>query len=167
MIKLDISQIIKIGHALPGVQRQLDLAIPPALNVYGGVMYESLVRDLSSTFEVPAGEVSNALDIIPATPGVPAYAITATNVEFPFVVWVTQRDERVCPICGPREGVQYRLNDALQIFPAHPNCRCSLSQSDLVGELMRIAPELLQTAQEAVLQDLSDRFGTIWQSIAP
>lgn len=36
--------------------------------------------------------------------------------------WRTVRDPRVCPICDPRHGRVYPMDD--QFRPAHPNCRC-------------------------------------------
>lgn len=42
--------------------------------------------------------------------------------------WRTAADERVCPICGPLDGKQRRLNEPFDIGinapPAHPRCRC-------------------------------------------
>lgn len=41
-------------------------------------------------------------------------------------IWRTDRDERVCPICGPLEGNHYEWGEAPEGGPgqAHPNCRC-------------------------------------------
>lgn len=39
------------------------------------------------------------------------------------LVWRTARDERVCPICGPRDG-KPRGKGWDDLPPAHPNCRC-------------------------------------------
>lgn len=39
--------------------------------------------------------------------------------------WLTARDERVCPICAPRDGKRYTL-DTWERPPIHPQCRCSL-----------------------------------------
>lgn len=36
-------------------------------------------------------------------------------------VWMTSRDERVCPICGPKHGKE--ITDG-KFPPAHPRCRC-------------------------------------------
>ena len=46
-----------------------------------------------------------------------AAAWTATEL-----VWVTRRDEKVCPVCGPRDGRRY--SGASNGPPAHPRCRC-------------------------------------------
>lgn len=42
--------------------------------------------------------------------------------------WHTQEDERVCPICGPRDLVEYRQGEGPQP-PAHQNCRCWRAES--------------------------------------
>ena len=42
--------------------------------------------------------------------------------------WRTARDERVCPVCGPLDGVIVGLEEkfpgGLAGPPAHPRCRC-------------------------------------------
>lgn len=40
------------------------------------------------------------------------------------VKWVTEKDDRVCPVCGPRDGKVYDI-DKVPPKP-HPNCRCIL-----------------------------------------
>lgn len=39
--------------------------------------------------------------------------------------WNTQNDERVCPICSPKDGKIYPIGG--EAPPAHPNCRCWVS----------------------------------------
>ena len=43
-------------------------------------------------------------------------------------VWLTARDSRVCPICGPLDGtVEAEWGEKFRDGPpAHPNCRCTL-----------------------------------------
>jgi hypothetical protein len=36
-------------------------------------------------------------------------------------IWQTSNDERVCPICGPKHGIE--ITDG-KFPPAHPRCRC-------------------------------------------
>jgi SPP1 gp7 family putative phage head morphogenesis protein len=38
--------------------------------------------------------------------------------------WVTTGDQRVCPECASMEGTVYTLEEARDIIPAHPQCRC-------------------------------------------
>lgn len=43
--------------------------------------------------------------------------------------WDTMRDSKVCPICRPLQGRQWKLGDEQMLVPAemtHPNCRCIL-----------------------------------------
>jgi hypothetical protein len=39
-------------------------------------------------------------------------------------IWRTANDEKVCPYCGPRNGME--ITDAM-FPPAHPRCRCGVS----------------------------------------
>lgn len=41
------------------------------------------------------------------------------------VMWVTEKDERVCNVCRPRDGKIFGIDKVPQI-PAHWNCRCVL-----------------------------------------
>ena len=41
------------------------------------------------------------------------------------VVWVTQRDERVCKDCGPLDGQVFQIDEAPNC-PLHYQCRCHL-----------------------------------------
>ena len=55
-------------------------------------------------------------------------ALTALQANAAIVVgyqWLTAHDERVCPICAPKDGKRYPLN-ALERPPIHPQCRCSI-----------------------------------------
>lgn len=51
-------------------------------------------------------------------------------VDRPQVVFETQRDERVCPVCGPRDGMVRDLDgpwpDGGEDPPLHPICRCKV-----------------------------------------
>jgi len=39
--------------------------------------------------------------------------------------WSTAGDERVCALCGELEGVVIPLDEARDLLPRHPNCRCA------------------------------------------
>ena len=49
-------------------------------------------------------------------------------------VWVTSRDDKVCPICSGYEGQAWAYDDSASIpdIPddTHPNCRCTLQLSE-------------------------------------
>jgi hypothetical protein len=38
--------------------------------------------------------------------------------------WRTSGDERVCPICGPLAGLEFKAGDG-PMPPLHTNCRCT------------------------------------------
>lgn len=46
--------------------------------------------------------------------------------KFDTVKWVTAADERVCPECGPLDGLVFATADNAPMIPRHPNCRCEL-----------------------------------------
>jgi len=41
--------------------------------------------------------------------------------------WNTSKDDRVCPICGPRDGEHLDPRDSNVLPPAHVRCRCWLT----------------------------------------
>lgn len=46
-----------------------------------------------------------------------------------MMVWKTEEDSLVCPICQPLEGQTWELDDPSMLTPVedtHPNCRCRL-----------------------------------------
>lgn len=45
-----------------------------------------------------------------------------------FEIWRTTADERVCPVCGPLAGLEFRAGEGPQP-PLHLNCRCQRVQS--------------------------------------
>lgn len=50
-----------------------------------------------------------------------------------LIYWITEADGRVCALCGPLHNREYETWAATfpEGPPAHPNCRCYLSYSDL------------------------------------
>lgn len=49
------------------------------------------------------------------------------------VEWLTTGDERVCKACQPLEGIVLKIEEAQNMLPRHPNCRCSWIPAN-VGE---------------------------------
>lgn len=39
--------------------------------------------------------------------------------------WSTAKDDRVCPLCAPLEGMVIPVSKAHGLIPRHPNCRCA------------------------------------------
>lgn len=55
------------------------------------------------------------------------------------VRWMTAKDERVCPICGPKAGQLYPIGSTQDRPPAHPRCRCWIQPVvDVEGVMQRV-----------------------------
>ena len=64
--------------------------------------------------------------------------------------WQTAKDERVCPTCGPMNGVEVLITERFDVKgygktwapPLHPSCRCELKiDFDIAGELVQDVKE--------------------------
>ena len=119
------------------------------------------VGDLSDLLEPAFGE--RRAQMIATTEVTRAYS-EATNQHQRIVqqetgiemrrIWETLRDELVCPICGPLNGLPeddwaVRFPDGP---PAHPNCRCSTSLSAMDVEFHRDEAAQLAAERERWLQ---------------
>lgn len=68
-------------------------------------------------------------------------------------IWITAKDERVCPVCGPLDEV--RVPDGAQFPggfeapPAHPQCRCGMA-FEVSGPPVRVASSAPVTFEERV-----------------
>lgn len=40
-------------------------------------------------------------------------------------IFITAKDERVCPICAPLDGTRHTLESLRELLPHHVNCRCT------------------------------------------
>jgi len=91
------------------------------------------------TAAISRGTVSELQQLRTATKSIKVKQAQVEDV----LVWTTQQDELVCPICEELDGQQWTEDDPdLQEPPddAHDNCRCYLdiipaSESDLSDEL--------------------------------
>lgn len=77
--------------------------------------------------------------------------------------WITAHDERVCPTCGPMDGVTMPIAERFQVRgygrvwapPLHPNCRCDVELDlDMTGGMASTVKEsvgksLVAKAREA------------------
>lgn len=52
-----------------------------------------------------------------------------------YVMWVTEGDEKVCPVCRPLDGRIYPIGEAPK--KQHWHCRCYLAPVDKNGEIVR------------------------------
>ncbi len=70
-----------------------------------------------------------------------AYIVYANTKLVQYVKWVTMRDERVCPRCGPLHGKVYPLGGNPAI-PVHVRCRCQILPM-VDGRILRLLAGLL------------------------
>ena len=71
-------------------------------------------------------------------------------------VWLTLRDQLVCPICGPLHGMpeeDWKMSHPTGP-PAHPNCRCSTELTIETVEEARARGEAAQAERQRILQEL-------------
>ena len=119
-------------------------------------------RDLESLLAPAFGE--NRASMIAVTEVTRAYS-QATNQHQQMLkdeyglemrrVWQTRRDELVCPICGPLNGMPeddwpLNLKDGP---PAHPRCRCADSLTSDDAATVRAEAIAKQTAREKLLRE--------------
>ena len=70
-----------------------------------------------------------------------AYIVYANTKLVQYVRWVTMRDERVCPRCGPLHGKIYPLGGQ-PVIPVHVRCRCQILPM-VDGRILRLLAGLL------------------------
>ena len=59
----------------------------------------------------------------------PLIDLTDEQVNTVFLVWKTEQDSKVCPICQALEGQEWEPDDPTiptPVIDSHPNCRCRL-----------------------------------------
>lgn len=66
--------------------------------------------------------------------------------------WIAAEDEAVCPICGPRDGQTFRIDEMAP--PAHPRCRCTVAaefSEEAAQAIAEAVPAVVaRTPQEAL-----------------
>jgi len=60
-----------------------------------------------------------------------------------MVKWMTNQDDRVCPICAPLDGQHFDPADINALPPAHVNCRCWIQPVVDVDAVKREAERIL------------------------
>ena len=91
-----------------------------------GEPLQALIDDLRPTFGAQRAELIASTEVTRAFAEGSTRAYQATGV-VGEIEWQTARDERVCPVCGPRHSKRSTLAarevDGIGI-PGHPRCRC-------------------------------------------
>lgn len=149
-VKADFGTLTAKLRALPGVT---DAALRDAVNNTGYEVSKTAVNLIASHIGVSPNVVEEAITRRAASALSPTYIITADDAKFPMVRWITQRDEKVCKICGPRDGHLFTTMEVRYIFPAHPNCRCQLEKVSIAKEMSAVQEQVGADA----LKDVADR----------
>lgn len=147
-LSVDTRQIEACCNTIPAVT---DQALYKAINEAGNDLYKSVIGDIAGRLEVRLDYVDQALSRRAGNITMPVYKISSVPSRFPVVRWVTQRDEKVCKICGPRDGKLFTTTEIRYTLPAHPNCRCFTEDVDIGGELMASGAKYLPIAAQQVL----------------
>lgn len=87
---------------------------------------QEMRKNLKRGLDVLANQVRQYADNITAKARVLAFKRAGADV----LVWITEKDERVCSICAPRDEQFYPI-EMLPDYPAHYNCRCRLDWVDM------------------------------------
>lgn len=80
---------------------------------------QEMRRNLKRGLDVLANQVRQYADNITVKARINAFKSAGIK----YLRWVTEKDEKVCKECAPRDGVIYPI-DEFPILPAHWRCRC-------------------------------------------
>jgi hypothetical protein len=50
----------------------------------------------------------------------------------------------------------------MDIYPAHPNCRCRLERLGITDSMLQAGAELLPDAMQRVADGVLEQFGRVW-----
>lgn len=98
---------------------------------------QEMRKNLKRGLDVLANQVRQYADNITAKARVYAFRNAGADV----LVWITEKDEKVCSVCAPRDEQFYPI-EMLPEYPAHWHCRCRLDWVDM-EERKKIPPEKL------------------------
>ena len=87
---------------------------------------QEMRKNLKRGLDVLANQVRQYADNITAKARVYAFKQAGADV----LVWITEKDDRVCSVCAPRDEQFYPI-EMLPPYPAHYHCRCVLQIADM------------------------------------
>lgn len=102
----------------------------------GGMTNARLIERLSNVVSVARAEMIAITEVTRAA--AEGQEFVARNLRQQGIqmttIWQTLADERVCPICSPRNG-QAQGTNWFDLPPAHPYCRCFVTYDVIVSEV--------------------------------
>lgn len=163
VLGVDTSRLFTVSNAIQVSRSDIERALPIEVNNSGHQLFNDIVSEIARDFpEVPPEVIAAALTSREASTMLPSFVISCADKAVTYVEWVTSRDEKVCMICGPRDGVVYRIVDVMDIWPAHPNCRCRLQPLGITESMLRAGSHLLPAAMIRVSDGILEHFGRVW-----
>lgn len=95
---------------------------------------QEMRKNLKRGLDVLANQVRQYGDNITAKARVYAFKRAGADV----LVWITEKDDRVCSVCAPRDEQFYPI-ELLPPYPAHYHCRCVLQIADMEEMKKKVA----------------------------
>lgn len=151
LYKVAFSDAAKMSRQLDRSRNILRSYASVAVNAAGRKLTHRLVRDLKAETDIPLYVIRQGFRVRSATRDRLVFSILE-NKKVVYVIWRTEEDENVCDVCGPRDGVTYRLELIQGHFPAHKHCRCKLEEIDVMGIMAGVA----NSRMPQVLNELKD-----------
>lgn len=185
-VSIDASALVRFVQNLQRVPAAIERAAARALNSIGEQVLDSVMDAVSAQTGMDAELLRNYIMVQRATPDNTEFSIDASQalIEAPetrpmplagrrrfaqrpsgyfhaeeLVQIVTMGDELVCQICQDLEADgPYQIEEARQLIPAHPHCRC-LVQSHRSRRELPVAFRKGQNVEVAsvTMQQLSTR----------
>jgi len=169
MIKseIDTEQLKTVYRAMQQMSGQFSTEISQAVNEDDRELYDHSISAISDFFHIPPETVRYGIDQRYSTSRSTTYTQLGEGEKVPYVQWVTQQDEKVCEICGPRDGEIYPEAEAMEIWPAHPNCRCTLRSIDFGEAMLSVTDETLPPALETTTMEILEGFSDLFRNLKP
>lgn len=117
-LQKDVSDFFGKPTTLAELRGQIGKYIPDWTDRLGHVWSTPVRAEMIAVTETTRAAVQGQLDSVKFLQD--DYGITMVSI------WQTANDEKVCEICGPRNG-KHEGDGWSDPPPAHPNCRCGIS----------------------------------------
>jgi len=161
----NFDQIYQVMRQLRRLSGQFDAEIAKAVNEGGQDLYDHSVYAIAEYYGIAPEAIKYGIDRRFATSRDQTYTQIGSGGDVPYVIWHTANDEKVCAICGPREGQIFPIEDKDEVWPAHPYCRCWLEPVNIATSMLDTAEEgleeAIQTTTEEILAVFSKLFGDV------
>jgi len=121
----------RVFDELHGITQTMDARISRALSLglSEGKNPRDIARDLNNEVDIGLNRARMIArtEVVSAHAEASLNAYTEAGVEGVTVEaeWSTTGDDLVCPLCAELEGVTMPLEQARNLLPRHPNCRCA------------------------------------------